>query len=84
MVNDTDISIIPEEDHTLPVFYACYLSAIEGDDTRASAFLQNWTTGLAQAIRSDTLKAFEKFPVVGDVEPIPTPYNHDIEGVLWP
>jgi hypothetical protein len=66
MADDTDHPVIPVEDQYLLVEYASYKCAKEGDDSRQTTFLQEWTNGILQAIRTNVDKNFTSFPTVGD------------------
>ena len=79
---DGDTPIIPIEHHMLPVFWACYMCSIEGDDNRATTFLNNFIGGLGQAVTEDVSKAFPQWPVVNEDTIKVESYNHDIEGVF--
>jgi len=82
MINTSDNPILPEEDHMLPVYWACYWGCVEADDNRAAAFNQAFYEGVRQAVVTNVEKAFNEYPTVGENTVTVESYNRDVEGVL--
>jgi hypothetical protein len=80
MVSLSDESILSIEHQRLLPFYAAYICCLEGDDTRAAFFANEWEKGLLRANQDVITKAFgTKTIMVGGDEYMKDPINHDVE-----
>lgn len=64
MQEAADEPIIPIEHHYIPVWWACYLCSVEGDDTRSQHFYHLYESSIQEAITDVTHKMF---PMMDDV-----------------
>jgi hypothetical protein len=79
---DTDETVVPEEHTLVPIMWACYQCAIEGDDSRATEFYRQYVEHLQLAQRDVIEKEYRRYPNVGDRKRIELDdINHDVGGL---
>ena len=78
MTNNSDEPGIPEEHHYIPIWWACYLCAIEGDDARVNHFKELFMTELKASITDIVNKVFPEIDtgITGEE------YNHDFNRIM--